>query len=336
MTEPTTFLQRLAHDDLDWLLGAHERRHLAAGDDAVAGSGPDALHVVIGGALGVLGPPDRPSRVIGPGEVVGEPSSGGSAGTVVALESSTVITVSGAELRRRTAGDLGSARHPTVALGRPGAPDAGGSDGDREAALDADAREQALRSRRALAVREIHRDVWRRGGLTAHVTGLACGHAREVFEVYETLPDPALLEATLVDVDQQALAGVSARRDRRNLQRSITILTPMALSLADAPVPEQDLVYSIGVADHLPDTRIVELIDLAHALLRPGGRLLLGATHPADGCRASMHHVVGRPIIHRRASDLDRLFRASLFARRCTDVHADERGIGMLAECVKA
>jgi N-methylhydantoinase B/oxoprolinase/acetone carboxylase alpha subunit len=40
-------------------------------------------------------------------------------------------------------------------------------------------------------------------------------------------------------------------------------------------MPPQDLVYSVGLIDYFNDPFVLKLMNYAHALLRPGGRLIL-------------------------------------------------------------
>jgi CRP-like cAMP-binding protein/SAM-dependent methyltransferase len=198
----------------------------------------------------------------------------------------------------------------------------------------------AVRNRRGLLAEEINRVVESRNGETARIMSLACGPAREVFDVFETLPDPARLKATMIDFDMQALAHVAERRDRLGLQRSIA-LTPanlihLALGRKTIDVDEQDLVYSIGLIDYFPDELVVKLMSLVHSLLRPGGKVILGNFHPSNGCKAFMDHVLEWRLIHRNEADMDRLYRGSAFARECTNIRFEDQGINLFAECVKA
>ncbi len=168
---------------------------------------------------------------------------------------------------------------------------------------------------------------------------LACGPARELFDVFETLGDPARIKATCIDFDLQALAHVAERRDRLGLQRSMT-LTPenlihLAIGRKTIAVDEQDLVYSIGLIDYFPDELVVKLMSLVHSLLRPGGKVILGNFHPKNTCKAFMDHVLEWRLIHRSEADMDRLYRASAFGRDCTNIRFEDQGINLFAECVK-
>src|SRR5262249_40105946 len=72
---------------------------------------------------------------------------------------------------------------------------------------------KAIRNRRALMAKEIMKTVQTRTGVT-HVSSLACGPAREVFDVFRQLDDPRRLQTSLVDIDLHALAHVAEQRDK--------------------------------------------------------------------------------------------------------------------------
>lgn len=198
---------------------------------------------------------------------------------------------------------------------------------------------RAVQNRRALLVAEIRSTVDATSGRPAQVTSLACGPARELFDVYETLPDPGALASTLVDIDLHALAHVADHRDRIKLERQMTLvhenLVYLATGRAKAPFCEQDLVYSIGLIDYFADDFVVKLLDFVHGTLRAGGRVVLGNFHPRNGTRAVMDHVLDWKLIHRTEDDMHRLFRASAFARTCTRIVYEDQGINLFAECVK-
>jgi len=198
----------------------------------------------------------------------------------------------------------------------------------------------AVRNRRGLLAEEINAVVNSRDGEPARITSLACGPAREIFDVFETLEDPARLKATLVDFDLQALAHVSERRDQLGLQRQIS-LTPanlihLAVGRKTIDLAEQDLIYSIGLIDYFPDELVVKLMSLIHSLLRPGGKAILGNFHPSNMCKAFMDHVLEWRLIHRDEADMDRLYRSSAFGRDCTNIRFEQQGINLFAECVRA
>ncbi len=110
----------------------------------------------------------------------------------------------------------------------------------------------------------------------------------------------------------------------------------MAVGRQRLDLPPQDLVYSVGLTDYFSDRFVLKLINYAHSLLRPGGRLLLGNFHPDNPTRALMEHVFGWRLIHRTEDDMHRLYAASKFGRRCTRIRFEAEGINLFAECIKA
>jgi extracellular factor (EF) 3-hydroxypalmitic acid methyl ester biosynthesis protein len=199
---------------------------------------------------------------------------------------------------------------------------------------------RAVQNRRALLVKGIQATLAGiAAGERARVTSLAFGPAQELFDVYETLPDPVVLRSTLVDIDLQALAHVADRRDRKRLKNHMHLLNENLVYLAAGRRPvalaDQDFIYSIGLIDYFTDSFVIKLMDFIHRSLRPDGRVILGNFHPRNVTKAFMDHVLDWKIIHRTEEDMDRLYAASAFGRPCTRVLLEERGINLFAECIK-
>jgi extracellular factor (EF) 3-hydroxypalmitic acid methyl ester biosynthesis protein len=199
---------------------------------------------------------------------------------------------------------------------------------------------RAVQNRRALLAREIHATVAATSGRPTRVTSLACGPARELFDVYETLAEPSVLSSTLVDVDLHALAYVSDRCANAKLRRQMTLVHENLVHLVTgrrvASIADQDLVYSVGLIDYFKDDFVVRLMNFAHATLRPGGRVLFGNFHPRNPTKAFMDHVLDWKLVHRTEDDVNRLFAASAFARPASRILYEEQRINLFAECVKA
>jgi SAM-dependent methyltransferase len=198
---------------------------------------------------------------------------------------------------------------------------------------------RAVRNRCALLAGEIVATVRAKGAGPARVTCLASGPAREVFDAFAALDDREALSATLLDIDLQALAFVEEERARQRLTRQITLihenLIALFLGRGNAVLEPQDLIYSIGVTDYLPDNLLVRLLDFCARSLTPGGRVLLGNFHPRNAAREFMDQVLEWNLIHRTEADMDRLFEASSFGRPCTRITFEAEGIDFFAECVK-
>lgn len=199
---------------------------------------------------------------------------------------------------------------------------------------------RAVQNRRAILAEEIQATVAACSGRTAHVTSLASGPAQEVFDVYETLPDPTVLKATLIDIDLQALAYVADRAAKKRFRRQLELANENLVYLATGrrrtTLTQQDLVYSVGLIDYFTDSFVIQLMSFIHGTLRPGGRLVLGNFHPRNVTKAIMDHVVDWKLIHRTEEDLSRLFQVSAFGRPCTRIRFEPQGVNLFAECVKS
>lgn len=192
---------------------------------------------------------------------------------------------------------------------------------------------RAVQNRRSLLANEIRAEVMRIGG-TTRIASLACGPARELFDLAGTLPHSIV--ATLVDLDADALAYCATQKLREaeillvraNLIHAGLGRQPLALR-------DQDLIYSIGLFDYLGDGMVVKLLDLIHSALRPGGRAIVGNFHVRNATKAFLDHVLDWRLVHRTEADMRRLFEASAFAR-CTRISYEPLRINMFAEGIKA
>jgi len=197
----------------------------------------------------------------------------------------------------------------------------------------------AVQNRRALmsaeikaTLREVH-DQWVR------VTSFACGPARELFDLYAHLDEPRAVQSTLVDFDAEALTYCGHWARQLRVENAVQVieanLIHAAVGRAPLELPPQDLVYSIGLIDYFNDELVIKLMNLAHKLLRPKGRIILGNFHPRNPTRAVMDHVLDWKLIHRTEEDMHRLYRASSFNRPCTRIMYEAQQINLFAECVK-
>jgi len=196
---------------------------------------------------------------------------------------------------------------------------------------------RAVRNRRGLLAEEIGFAL-RRGGGSARVTSLACGPAAELFDAFSANPE-ARLQATLIDIDFQALAFVADRRDAAGLGKSMRLehanLVYLATGRTVIDLKNQNLVYSIGLIDYFEDRFVIALLNWVHGCLAPGGKVILGNFHTRNPDRAMMDLVLDWKLIHRSEQDMNRLFEASRFARPCTEIRYEQEGINMFACGVK-
>lgn len=198
---------------------------------------------------------------------------------------------------------------------------------------------KAVFNRRTLLADEIRRTAASVSPGTARVLSMACGPAQELLDVFDANGGGGRVQATLVDMDPNALDYVRARLKALGADhRAKTVLCNLihtALGAVDVEVGPQDLIYSAGLIDYFDDTLVVALMDLAHGWLAPGGRVILGNFHPRNPDRAFLDHVLDWKLIHRTEADMNRLYRASRFGRGCTGVRFEAQGVNLFAECMK-
>jgi extracellular factor (EF) 3-hydroxypalmitic acid methyl ester biosynthesis protein len=196
----------------------------------------------------------------------------------------------------------------------------------------------AIRNRRVLLAKEIMETVQANNG-AAHVTCLACGPAHEVFDVFQQLDDSRRLQASLIDIDLQALAYVAERRDNAGLQNRINLINAnlvyLALGRQKLELRDQDLIYSLGLIDYFNDKFVIKLLNWIHGRLRPGGTVILSNFHPNNYCKEVMDYVLEWRLLHRSEEEMHRLFTASFFGRPCSRIQFESEGISFLADCIK-
>ena len=196
----------------------------------------------------------------------------------------------------------------------------------------------AVRNRRALVTEEI----CRRAAKSAQpfsVTAICSGPGDELFAAYERLSSRKALAATLIDFDGQALAAVTARRDKLKLDAQLRVLNTNLFDLATGrsttEVEKQDLVYSISLPDYFDDKLMTKLLNYMHRLLKPGGTAIIASFDAANPFKAFMDYIIDWKVTHRTADDLARLFANSAFHQPCGAVQFEAQKIICIAECRK-
>ena len=197
---------------------------------------------------------------------------------------------------------------------------------------------RAVRNRRGLLADEIRTVVEETPSGPVPIISLACGPAQEVFDVL-LQGDANRLQATLIDIDQQALEFVTKRAAELSFSEQVQLVNGNLVYLATGrtrlDLPPLKLAYSIGLIDYFNDKFVIKLMDYVHGLLEPGGKMIVGNFHPNNSTRALMDHVLEWRLIHRTEDDMNRLFSTSKFGRPTTRIRFEEEGVNLFAECVR-
>ncbi len=114
------------------------------------------------------------------------------------------------------------------------------------------------------------------------VLNLACGSCREIRDLMaENTKYADQLQLTALDQDvdalrfsEQALRSVAPALSVRFVQEDILNLIRDPKGFAKN-LGSQDVIYSIGLADYLPDRVLKKLVKFCMGILRPGGRFII-------------------------------------------------------------
>jgi extracellular factor (EF) 3-hydroxypalmitic acid methyl ester biosynthesis protein len=151
---------------------------------------------------------------------------------------------------------------------------------DRRFQIDDYAR--AVRSRMKKMKEILSRIINESAAETVNVLNIACGSCREIREMLDegTVTRTGNISFTLVDQDREALDF--ARETLAGSPRNITydfqcnsIYDYLKDPAGYAGLAGRDLVYTIGLADYIPDDALKKLVSFMYGLLRPGGTLIM-------------------------------------------------------------
>ena len=126
------------------------------------------------------------------------------------------------------------------------------------------------------------------------VLDIACGSCREVSMLVPKIKTSGA-RFTCIDLDGAALDFAVNRLASADLapeQIKLTKYNALRMfdhDIASAEFGPQDIIYSVGYFDYLPDDFLVKLLRSLYALLTPGGRLI-AAFKDADRYRSQEYH----------------------------------------------
>lgn len=197
----------------------------------------------------------------------------------------------------------------------------------------------AVQNRRKLLAREIKKTIDNANGGVAYITSMACGPAQELFDVYDQLENKGLLNTQLVDIDLEALAFVSSKKEKYKHTLPMTFhhqnLVFLSVGRTKINIRPQQLMYSIGLIDYFEDDFVLRLMNYCYDQLAEGGRIILGNFHPDNKSKAFQDHVLDWKLLHRTEEDMDQLYQKSKFKSKSTNIWFEEQRINLFAECVK-
>lgn len=166
------------------------------------------------------------------------------------------------------------------------------------------------------------------------IMNLACGPARELFDLLADCDFSSRLEAVCIDIDAEALEYSDRVVNPHSHGASIVYMRENIIKWAIGRIKHdfepQDIIYSSGLCDYLDERLVSALIERCHHYLKPGGVLVIGNFSPANPDRFFMDQLLYWRLIHRGADDLESLFARSSFNGR-PEIIAEDEAVNLFA-----
>jgi SAM-dependent methyltransferase len=165
------------------------------------------------------------------------------------------------------------------------------------------------------------------------VLDIACGSCREVSMLVPEIKK-SKAQFTCIDLDGDALDFAVNRLAPANLvpeQIKLTKYNALRMfdhDIANAEFGPQDIIYSVGYFDYLPDDFLVKLLRSLYALLNPGGKLI-AAFKDAERYRSQEYHWIADwdGFLQRTEKDFERLLGEAGIPAKAMTMTRDRTGI---------
>ena len=167
---------------------------------------------------------------------------------------------------------------------------------------------------------------------------IGCGSSRDLFEMSATIINSDIRVAC-IDIDEDALRFSMERLTYAGLgdliqlrKYNVARMINRARNLKEFGA--QDIIYSAGVFNYLPDSLILNLLGALYDLLNPGGKMIIAFEDAEQYRRQEVHWLVNWDSFLQRAEpDCRALFSASGFP--AVDIRRDETGVIMFCTLEK-
>ena len=165
------------------------------------------------------------------------------------------------------------------------------------------------------------------------VLDIACGSCREVSMLVPEIKK-SKAQFTCVDLDGDALDFAENRLAPSDLvPEQIKLIKYNALRMFDLDIAkaefgQQDIIYSVGYFDYLPDDFLVKLLRSLYALLNTGGKLI-AAFKDADRYRAQEYHWIADwdGFLQRTENDFERILSEAGIPAQAMTMTRDRTGV---------
>ncbi|MEM6343152.1 MAG: class I SAM-dependent methyltransferase [Bacteroidota bacterium] len=156
------------------------------------------------------------------------------------------------------------------------------------------------------------------------ILNLACGPAREIFELYQSLPQHRF-STTCIDGDPKALAYA------KNLLHAYSAQTEFIKGNAFRHRAEEqyDLIWSAGMFDYLNDKLFVYMLKRMKNWLKVGGKVIVGNFSTFQPSRYYMEVFGEWYLYHRNEADLIRLAIEAGYKMKQIHIGQEVKGINL-------
>jgi SAM-dependent methyltransferase len=165
------------------------------------------------------------------------------------------------------------------------------------------------------------------------VLSIACGSCRELSGLVPEIRRSAA-DITCIDLDGDALEFAQNRLSFVDMSPGqVSFVTYNALRLFDLDIAKaefgrQDVIYSVGYFDYLPDDFLIKMLRSLYTLLNPGGTLI-AAFKDADHYRSQEYHWMldWDGFLQRKTPDFERLLAEAGIPKSAMAETRDKTGI---------
>ncbi len=173
------------------------------------------------------------------------------------------------------------------------------------------------------------------------VLDVACGSCREVFELAQDIKASGA-KFICVDLDEDALDYALDRLTLAGLSdddvelRKYNALRIFDYETALTEFGMQDVIYSVGYFDYLPDEFLVKLLNSLYKLLAPGGKLIASFKDVNRYNPRVFHWLVNwDAFLQRTEADFERLFNCTEIPAKALTVERVESGTVLFYSALK-
>lgn len=171
-----------------------------------------------------------------------------------------------------------------------------------------------------------------------NIINLACGPARELFDLLAECDYSHAVNVLCIDIDAEALEYANQHVNTFSHQASVKFMrenvVKWAMGRAKHDMGYQDVIYSSGLCDYLDRRLMLRLVRQCYDQLKPGGVLILGNFSKANPDRHFLDNMLYWRLIHRDESDMSDMFKQSPFGDNVRFV-AEAQGVNLFAIATK-